>query len=145
MALDDDLLRNLYEKMKKDYPLLEFRAVGVNLGVHDAYMPKIIEATEDIDISLLFVNAGFIVIGVHVCLLQRTYILPSSTTTLFIIIQLFFFFGTGIVVRRPADSQTACQLRSECYVRIEDHSSLPQQDDRKETQGRHLLHIFACW
>jgi len=62
VALDDPLLRDFYKKMQDEFPKLEFRAVGTDLGGDD-YLQKIIEATSDIDISLLFNNAGFITIG----------------------------------------------------------------------------------
>jgi len=62
VALDDPILRDFYKKIQEDYPSLQFRAVGVDLGGED-YLEKIIEATKDLDISLLFNNAGFITIG----------------------------------------------------------------------------------
>jgi len=45
--------------------------VGVNLGRHDAeydYMPDIVRATDDIDVSLIFNNAGYLVLKVRVVL-----------------------------------------------------------------------------
>eukprot|EP00761_Pharyngomonas_kirbyi_P014011 gb/GECH01014041.1/.p1 GENE.gb/GECH01014041.1/~~gb/GECH01014041.1/.p1 ORF type:complete len:325 (+),score=68.61 gb/GECH01014041.1/:1-975(+) len=62
VALDDELLRNFHSEVKKQFPDLEFRAVGVNLGGDD-YLEKIRDSISDISISLLFNNAGFIVIG----------------------------------------------------------------------------------
>lgn len=64
VALDDPLLRDFHKRIQEEYPKQEFRAVGVDLGGDD-YMPKIVEATTDLDIALLFNNAGFITIGVR--------------------------------------------------------------------------------
>jgi len=61
-ALEDDLLHDLFAKMKREFPHLQFRAVGVNLGT-DGYMQSIAKATEDIEVSLLFNNAGFVTVG----------------------------------------------------------------------------------
>lgn len=64
VALKDKLLDELHAKMQKQHPHLEFRAVGVDLsGSSGDYMEPIKEATKDIDVSLLFNNAGYIVIG----------------------------------------------------------------------------------
>jgi len=62
VALDDTVLREFHEKIQKEFPNLQFRAVGVDLGGAD-YLERIIENTNDIDICLLFNNAGFITIG----------------------------------------------------------------------------------
>lgn len=43
---------------------MSFRKVGVNLGKRETgYMQTIVQATQDIDVSLLFNNAGYIVTG----------------------------------------------------------------------------------
>jgi hypothetical protein len=43
---------------------VNFRKVGVNLGKRESgYMQAIVDATKDIDVSLLFNNAGYIVTG----------------------------------------------------------------------------------
>jgi hypothetical protein len=111
VALKDKLLDELHDKLKAQYPQLEFRAVGVDLsgttwtlahhhhrtdmsrmallacicltcpplsislslslfpinraGSSGDYMQTIAEATDDIDVSLLFNNAGYIIIGVR--------------------------------------------------------------------------------
>jgi len=49
-------------KMKSDFPSLEFRRVGVNLGINN-YMEPIIAATNDIFPTLIFNNAGFVATG----------------------------------------------------------------------------------
>jgi len=59
--LDDALLHELYQKLEKQYPHLEFRAVGVDLSGN--YMEAIKKATSDIDVNLLFNNAGYVTIG----------------------------------------------------------------------------------
>jgi len=64
VALKDQLLDELHSKLQAQYPQLEFRAVGVDLsGSSGDYMQAIAQATEDIDVSLLFNNAGYITIG----------------------------------------------------------------------------------
>jgi len=62
VALDDPLLADVYKTLSKQYPSLEFRAIGVDL-TKDTYMDPIKQATQDLDISLLFNNAGFVTIG----------------------------------------------------------------------------------
>jgi len=62
VALKDPLLAETHEKLTAQYPKLEFRAVGVDL-TQDTYMEPIKQATQDIDVSLLFSNAGFVTIG----------------------------------------------------------------------------------
>lgn len=62
VALKDQLLADVHKNLTAQYPKLEFRAVGVDL-TQDTYIDPIKEATKDIDISLLFNNAGFVTIG----------------------------------------------------------------------------------
>jgi len=62
VALKDQLLTDVHETLTKQYPNLEFRAIGVDL-TQDTYMESIKSATQDIDVSLLFNNAGFVTIG----------------------------------------------------------------------------------
>ncbi|CAN8076970.1 unnamed protein product [Agarophyton chilense] len=64
VALDDALLAEKHEQLCKEYPDVEFRPIGVDLGdSHGAYMQEIIKQTEGIDISILINNAGFLVLG----------------------------------------------------------------------------------
>ena len=53
--------------MEKAYPKLSFRKVGVNLASGDpkTYMDPLIEATKDIEVTLVFNNAGFITTGFY--------------------------------------------------------------------------------
>jgi len=62
VALDNELLKNFHADLKSQYPKLEFRAVGVDLSnnTSDEYMNPIKEATQNIDVNLLFNNAGYI-------------------------------------------------------------------------------------
>lgn len=62
VALDDDLLEGAYSDLTASYPDVEFRKVGVNLGSR-GYLPKIAEATADIDVQCCFLNAGYMVTG----------------------------------------------------------------------------------
>eukprot|EP01147_Barroeca_monosierra_P004958 gene4956-6924_t len=64
VALDDNILQHTFDELKKTYPSVEFRKVGVNLGKSEEYyMPQIKKATKDIMVSLVFNNAGFITTG----------------------------------------------------------------------------------
>jgi len=64
VALDDHFLRELHKRLQKEYKDLEFRAVGVDLGLLDGgYMKPILQATEDLEINLLFNNAGYVTVG----------------------------------------------------------------------------------
>ena len=63
VSLDDDYLAGTVEQLKKSYPDVEFRSVGCLFSPGQDYMKKIIKATEDIDVQLVFNNAGFIVTG----------------------------------------------------------------------------------
>ncbi|EGC32145.1 hypothetical protein DICPUDRAFT_49739 [Dictyostelium purpureum] len=63
VALDDETLQGTYEGLKKQFPKVEFRKVGCNLGRADHeydYLPIIQKATEDIDVQILVNNAGYI-------------------------------------------------------------------------------------
>lgn len=62
VSLDDDLLHDTYHGLKEKFPEREFRRVGVNLG-RPGYMPRIQGATDDIDVQLIFNNAGYMLTG----------------------------------------------------------------------------------
>jgi len=62
VALDDPLLPQVKDELTKQYPALQFRSVPVNLS-KEGYMEPILKATDDIDVSLLFNNAGYVTIG----------------------------------------------------------------------------------
>mmetsp|Transcript_21416 Transcript_21416/g.60319 ORF Transcript_21416/g.60319 Transcript_21416/m.60319 type:complete len:323 (+) Transcript_21416:58-1026(+) len=64
-ALDDDFLRTL--DVQSQYPELEFRKVPVDLS-SDGALETIAKATEDLDISLVFNNAGYI----QICMFAYT-------------------------------------------------------------------------
>ena len=63
VSLDDDFLKGTVSQLTETYPDLEFRPVGCLFSPGQDYMKKIIEATKDIDVQLIFNNAGFIVTG----------------------------------------------------------------------------------
>lgn len=64
VALPDNVLKSTHEELQKKFPKVQFRAVGVNLGAKNyEYMDEIIEKTRDIDVNLLFNNAGYICTG----------------------------------------------------------------------------------
>jgi len=62
VALDNDLLHSTFDEVSKKYPKLKFIKVACDLSQGD-YMTPIIEATKDIDVQLVFNNAGFITAG----------------------------------------------------------------------------------
>jgi short-subunit dehydrogenase len=63
VALDDPALSNTTAELRKKFPALTFRPVGVNLGKAGEYMGPIVEATKDIEVNLVFNNAGYILPG----------------------------------------------------------------------------------
>ena len=60
-ATDD--LKNTTEALREHFPHLEFRSVAAVFDHKTDYMPAIIEATKDIDVQIVFNNAGYIVTG----------------------------------------------------------------------------------
>jgi len=63
VSIDDDLLKATMKEIKAAYPDLQFRSVGVLFSPGVPYLQKIKDATKDIDIKIVFSNAGFIVTG----------------------------------------------------------------------------------
>lgn len=64
VALGDKTLDDSHQELKKKYDSCEFRKVGTNLGDSSgAYLVDVIKATDDIDVQLLFNNAGFMLTG----------------------------------------------------------------------------------
>ena len=63
VSLDDDYLKGTIKELKEAYPKQEFRAVGVNFAPGVDYMDKIVAATKDVEIPIVFCNAGFMVTG----------------------------------------------------------------------------------
>ncbi len=62
VAIDDKLLTDVHAQMTKDYPNVQFRKIGVNLG-KSGYMEPIIAGTKDILPTLIFNNAGYVQTG----------------------------------------------------------------------------------
>lgn len=63
VSLEDEFLKATMKEIKEKYPKQEFRSIGVNFSPGVKYMDKIIEATKDIFIPIVFCNAGFMVTG----------------------------------------------------------------------------------
>eukprot|EP01031_Cornospumella_fuschlensis_P030863 gene30863-37297_t len=63
VSLPDKFLDETFEELKKAYPNVEFRKVPAKFDHKTDYMPGIIEATKDIDVPIIFNNAGYIVTG----------------------------------------------------------------------------------
>jgi short-subunit dehydrogenase len=61
-ALDDDVLTKAFAAAQKDFPDVEFRKCGVNLGV-PGYLDDIAKACKDVSPNLIFNNAGYVVTG----------------------------------------------------------------------------------
>ncbi|EDQ87662.1 uncharacterized protein MONBRDRAFT_33219 [Monosiga brevicollis MX1] len=61
-ALGDDLLDNTTAELQAQYPHLKFVKCAVNLAAPD-FMDSIVTATEGLDVTLVFNNAGFITTG----------------------------------------------------------------------------------
>ncbi|KAG1660809.1 hypothetical protein FOA52_010233, partial [Chlamydomonas sp. UWO 241] len=62
VALGDSLLDTTFDEIKAAYPKQQFRKVAVNLGV-EGYLPEIAKATAEIDVQLVFNNAGYLLTG----------------------------------------------------------------------------------
>ncbi|KAJ3085581.1 hypothetical protein HK102_014026 [Quaeritorhiza haematococci] len=88
-ALEDNLLSESLTKIKKEFPNVQFRAVGVDLGATDpeVYMKKIREGTEGLGVNLVFNNAGYIKDGFFADLPLKTVISNyncNATSSLYI-------------------------------------------------------------
>jgi len=62
VALQNQLLDDAVAEMQLKFPSCFFIKVGVNLGT-PGYLERISEATKDIDVQLIFNNAGFMLTG----------------------------------------------------------------------------------
>jgi short-subunit dehydrogenase len=62
VAVPDALLGESVAKLSEEFPLCEFRAVGVTLGRGD-YLAQLAAATEALDVRLVFSNAGYMATG----------------------------------------------------------------------------------
>ena len=63
VSLDEDVLKQTMKELKDSYPKLEFRSVPCTFSPGVNYMDKIKAATKDIEIQIVFNNAGFMVTG----------------------------------------------------------------------------------
>jgi len=63
VSLDDDFLKSTMKELEAAYPKQQFRSVGTNFAPNVKYMDKIRAATKDIDVPIVFCNAGFMVTG----------------------------------------------------------------------------------
>jgi short-subunit dehydrogenase len=64
VALDDQILKDSFNEIKGRFPNVEIRSCGADLSQGD-YMKPITEITKDIDINLVFNNAGYITTGFY--------------------------------------------------------------------------------
>jgi hypothetical protein len=58
VSLPDKFLDETTDALKAKYPLQEFRKVSAKFDHKTDYMPAIEEATRDIDVAIVFNNAG---------------------------------------------------------------------------------------
>lgn len=63
VSLPDENLTNTTESLRKLFPSQEFRAIPAKFDHKTDYMPAIIEGTKDINVQIVFNNAGYIVTG----------------------------------------------------------------------------------
>jgi short-subunit dehydrogenase len=63
VSLPDKFLQETTDELKTAFPKQEFRAVAAKFDHKTDYMPDIIKATSDVDIPIVFNNAGYIVTG----------------------------------------------------------------------------------
>jgi len=63
VAYPDSAFEKNLQMLKTKYPSIIFRDVPVDLSKQGEYMPKIISATNDLDIQIIFNNAGYIKTG----------------------------------------------------------------------------------
>lgn len=76
IALDDDVFRNHVAQLHKQFPDTLVEPVAVDLGSQH-YMDKIISATRDKNVNLVFNNAGFLRVGVCVASSSSSPLPPS--------------------------------------------------------------------
>ena len=62
VAVQDELLEKTFTELKLKYPKSQFRSIGVDLG-KPGYMDDIKKKTEDINPTLIFCNAGYVLTG----------------------------------------------------------------------------------
>jgi short-subunit dehydrogenase len=63
VSLPDKHLEKAAKELRQNFPELEFRVVPAVFDHKTDYMPAIIEATKDIDVQIVWNNAGYIVTG----------------------------------------------------------------------------------
>ena len=63
VSLPDKFLEETTESLRKNFPKQKFIAVPAKFDHKTDYMPAIIEATKDLNIQIVFNNAGYIVTG----------------------------------------------------------------------------------
>lgn len=60
VADDDERLTTAFSELHERFPAIEFRTVGVDLSLTDgSYISAIEKATDNLDVAMLFLNAGF--------------------------------------------------------------------------------------
>lgn len=65
-ALGDDILMDTMARLRTTYPTIQFRHVAIDLSCPETVLDTVRPMTDDIDIQLLFNNAGYITTGLFV-------------------------------------------------------------------------------
>jgi short-subunit dehydrogenase len=63
VSLNDKFLAETTDTLKAQFPKQQFRSVGTTFDHKTDYLTPIINATQDIDVAVVFNNAGYIVTG----------------------------------------------------------------------------------
>jgi len=64
VALPDNLLKETYDELRSKYKNVTFRTVGIDLGNPNGdYFEVLKEKTKDIDVQIVFNNAGFCIVN----------------------------------------------------------------------------------
>lgn len=63
VSLDDDALKDTMKQLAETFPDLQFRNVACTFSPGVDYMKQIDKATKDIEVPIIFNNAGFLVTG----------------------------------------------------------------------------------
>lgn len=64
VALDDQTLKDTAEQLSTKFPRVSFRLVGADLSCNpEKYMADLRRATDDVPVSIVFSNAGFLKMG----------------------------------------------------------------------------------
>jgi NADP-dependent 3-hydroxy acid dehydrogenase YdfG len=58
VSLDDDILKETMKQLQETFPKQQFKSVGCSFSPGVEYLKKIQDATKDIEVPIIFNNAG---------------------------------------------------------------------------------------